>query len=171
MVNFQDQGNKRIAARPPFGQGYQMAKALGTLTLLSNGIPMLFMGQEYGETTPFYFDITDEYLNPQQYDLAATNATDNTRSWSRWIMGLRNDSAKGLQGDNNYQTVRIGNHTVAFTSGTGGSLFTLITFGTPNQQQNSAWLGLPSGSSYTEIFDSSWAAFQVEFEPERANGG
>ena len=45
---------QRIAARPPFGQG-PTAEAMGALTLLSNGVPMFFMGQEYGETTPFYF--------------------------------------------------------------------------------------------------------------------
>ena len=56
MVSEQDAGHKRIAARPPFGQGRQLAKALGTLTLLSNGVPMLFMGQETGETRPFSFD-------------------------------------------------------------------------------------------------------------------
>ncbi len=150
-----------------------MAKALGTLTLLSNGIPMLFMGHEYGETIPCYFDITNSYLNPQQYDLAAASATDNTRilAWFRQIMGLRNDPTKGLQGDSNYQSVQIGNRTVAFTCGTGGSLFTVVTFGTPNQQQNSAWLGLPPGCSYKEIFNSSWPAFQVELESEHTNGG
>jgi 1,4-alpha-glucan branching enzyme len=173
MVSFQDAGNKRIAARPPLGQGFQMAKALGTLTLLSNGIPMLFMGQEYGEVTPFYFDITDQYLNPQQFEVPAASATDNTRilAWFRQIMGLRNDPAKGLQGDSNYQSVQVGNRTVAFICGSYGSLFTVITFGTPNQQQNSAWLGLPSGHSYKEIFNSSWPAFQVEFEAEYSNGG
>ena len=56
MVSAQDKANQRIAARPLFGQGRQLAKALGTLTLLSNGVPMLFMGQEGGETTPFSFD-------------------------------------------------------------------------------------------------------------------
>ncbi len=56
MVSAQDPANLRIAARPPFGDGLQLAKALGTLTLLSNGIPMLFMGQEVGETAPFAFD-------------------------------------------------------------------------------------------------------------------
>jgi 1,4-alpha-glucan branching enzyme len=49
MVSAQDPANLRIAARPSFGDGLQLAKALGTLTLLSNGIPMLFMGQEVGE--------------------------------------------------------------------------------------------------------------------------
>jgi hypothetical protein len=88
MVSAQNPANLRIAARPPFGFGYQMAKAMGTLTLLSNGTPMLFMG-----------------------------------------------------------------------------------LGTPNQQQDSSWLGLPSGAAYKEIFNSSWPVFQVEFEQEHTNGG
>jgi hypothetical protein len=32
-------------------------------------------------------------------------------------------------------------------------------------------LGLPSGAAYKEIFNSSWPAFQVEFEQEHGNGG
>ena len=47
----------------------------------------------------------------------------------------------------------------------------VVTFGTENQQQDSGWLGLPSGSAYKEIFKSSWPLFQVEFEAERTNGG
>ena len=173
MVSAQDPGNKRIAARPPLGQGNQLAKAMGTLTLLSNGIPMLFMGQEVGETKPFSFDDEDQWLNPQQYDLPPVTATDNTRilSWFRQLMGLRNDPSKGLQGDANYQMVATGNRTVAFTCGLGQRLFVVVTFGTANQQQNTAWLGLPSGGPFKEIFNSSWPAFQVEFEPEQANGG
>jgi 1,4-alpha-glucan branching enzyme len=173
MVSAQNQSNQRIAARPPFGQGYLLAKALGALTLLTNGIPMLFMGQEYGETTPFYFGVDTQILNPQQYDKTGAGANDNTRilAWFRQIMGLRNDSSKGLQGDANFQVVAVGNRTVAFTCGAGCRLFAVITFGTPNQQQDSGWLGLPPGATYKEIFNSSWPAFQVAFESEHANGG
>ena len=84
-------------------------------------------------------------------------------------MGLRNDPAKGLRGDSNYQIVGIGNRTVAYQCGYG--LFAVVTFGTANQQQDSSWLGLPAGGSYKEIFNSSWPDFQVESEPERSNGG
>jgi 1,4-alpha-glucan branching enzyme len=173
MVSAQDPGNQRIAARPPFGQGFQLAKALGTLTLLSNGIPMLFMGQEVGETTPFSFDDQDSWLNPQQHDLPPASATDNTRvlAWFRQLMGLRNDPSQGFEGDSNYQVVATGNRTVAFTCGSGQALFVVVTFGTANQQQNTAWLGLPSGGPFTEIFNSSWPVFQVESEPEQTNGG
>jgi 1,4-alpha-glucan branching enzyme len=173
MVSAQDPGNKRIAARPPFGQGFQMAKALGTLTLLSNGVPMLFMGQEVGETLSFSFDNGGQALNPQQHDLAAASATDQTRilAWFRSLMGLRNDSSKGLQGNANYQVVGTGNRTVTFTCGAAQRLFVVITFDTPNQQQNSSWLGLPAGAAFKEIFNSSWPVFQVESEPESTNGG
>jgi hypothetical protein len=76
-----------------------------------------------------------------------------------------------LQGNANYQVVQTGNRTIAFTCGSNQSLFVVVTFGTPNQQQDSSWLGLPGGSAYKEIFNSSWPVFQVEFEPERTNGG
>ena len=108
IVSGQNPANKRIAARPPFGQGLQLAKALGTLTLLSNGVPMLFMGQEVGETRFFSFDNNGPVTNPQASDLPPTTATDQTRvlAWFRSIMGLRNDASKGLRGDGNYQVVR-----------------------------------------------------------------
>ncbi len=63
MVSGQDPLSIRIAARPPFGQGLRMAKALGALTLLSNGIPMLFMGQEVAETVAFSFDNNNQWIN------------------------------------------------------------------------------------------------------------
>jgi 1,4-alpha-glucan branching enzyme len=173
MVSGQDSLSVRIAARPPFGQGYKMAKALGALTLLSNCVPMLFMGQEVGETVAFSFDNNDQWINPQLYDLPPGKATDRTRilAWFRELMGLRNDPAQGFQGDANYQVVATGNRTVAFTCGAGQSLFAVVTFGTPDQRQDSGWLGLPAGATYKEIFNSSWPAFQVESEPEQTNGG
>lgn len=173
MVSAQDSANQRIAARPPFGQGFQMAKSLGIQTLLSNGIPMLFMGQEVGETQCFSFDNEGLVVNPQQHDLPPSSATDQTRilTWFRSLMGLRNDPSKGLQGNANYQVVGTGNRTVAFTCGDAQRLFVVVTFGTPDKQQNSAWLGLPGGIAFKEIFNSSWPDFQVECEPESANGG
>jgi 1,4-alpha-glucan branching enzyme len=173
MVSAQDAGNKRIAARPPFGFGLQLAKALGTLTLLSNGVPMLFMGQEVGETVPFSFDSSAPALNPQRYELPAGVTNDNTRvlAWFRQLLGLRNDPQQGLQGDANYQRVAIGHRTVAFSCGAQQCLFVVVTFGTANQQQDSSWLGLPAVSAYKEIFNSSWPAFQVASEPQQSNGG
>jgi len=173
MVSGQDSLSVRIAARPPYGQGYRMAKAMGALTLLSNGIPMLFMGQEVGETTAFSFGNNDQWINPQNQEFPPGGPTDTTRilAWFRQLMGLRNDPAKGLQGDANAQSVATGNRTVAFSCGSGQRLFAVITFGTPDQRQDSSWLGLPAGAAYKEIFNSSWPEFQVESEPSCSNGG
>jgi Alpha amylase, C-terminal all-beta domain len=115
----------------------------------------------------------NHWINPQQYDVAPGSASDNARilAWFRQLMGLRNDPSKGLQGDANYQVTAVGNRTVAFTCGAGQRIFVVVTFGTANQQQNSGWLGLPAGSAYKEIFNSSGPAFQVEIEPEQTNGG
>jgi 1,4-alpha-glucan branching enzyme len=171
MVSAQDSGNKRIAARPPFGQGLQMAKAFGALTILSNGVPMLFMGQEAGEVASFSFDANSPALNPQKYTGPnAPVANAHVLAWFCSLLGLRNDTAQGLQGDSNYQVVSVGHRTIAFTCGAAQSLFTVVTFGTADQSQDSGWLGLPGGSEYKEIFNSSWPAFATEFEPEHTNG-
>jgi 1,4-alpha-glucan branching enzyme len=171
-VSEQDPGDRRVAARPPFGMGYQLAKAVGAVVLLSRGVPMLFMGEEVAETLPFSFDNNGMVLNPQVNDLPAGSETDRTRvlSWFRSLMGLRNDPTKGLRGNESVQGVKTGRRTVAFTCGSGQSLFVVATFGTPDQRQDSSWLGLPDGSPYKEIFNSSWPAFAVESEPEHTNG-
>ena len=174
MVSAQDPANQRIAARPPYGTGLQLAKALGTLTLLSNGIPMLFMGQEVGESRAFAFDSSAPALNPQQYLAPAAAAPGDNAivlAWFRQLLGLRNDPGQGLQGDSNDEVVHVGDRTVAFTCGRAQSLFVVVTFGTPDQQQDSSWLGLPSGAVFKEIFNSSWPDIQVSSEPIGTNGG
>jgi 1,4-alpha-glucan branching enzyme len=173
MVSGQDQLNRRIAARPPYGQGYQMAKAAAALLLLSNGVPMLFMGQEVGDTRAFSFGNNDLMTNPQDSDLPPESATDQTRIlfWFRQLLGLRNDGYKGLRGDSNIMNIRRGHRTIACNCGNAGSLFVVVTMGTANQRQDSSWLGLPAGATYKEIFNSSWPAFHVESETEQSNGG
>jgi 1,4-alpha-glucan branching enzyme len=170
----QDNGNnKRIAARPPYRQGLQMAKSVGAAAILCNGVPMLFMGQEGGETRPFSFDNApgnpDGMLNPQQYTAGGGDPS-RVLAWFSSILGLRNNPSNGFRGDDTQQ-VRTGRKTIAFTRGPGERFLVICTFGTPDTSQDSGWLGLPSGKAYKEIFNSSWPAFAVEFEQERTNGG
>jgi 1,4-alpha-glucan branching enzyme len=138
----------------------------GNAMSVCNGVPMLFMGQEVGETIPFAFDSASPALNPQRYSQPPGKDNNNSRvlSWFCQLMGLRNDPNQGLQGDYNYQTVAVGHRTVAFACGLQQSLFVVVTFGTADQQQDSSWLGLPPQGEYKEIFNSSWPVFQVEFE-------
>ncbi|MDB5348524.1 MAG: 1,4-alpha-glucan branching protein [Schlesneria sp.] len=169
FVSGQEDSHQRIAKRPPFGLGFQLAKAFGALPLLSNGVPMLFMGQEVAETRFFSFDNNGPVTNPQAHVGAETDQT-RVLAWFSSLIGLRNDNQKGLRGDSNVMSVATGHRTLAFSCGAGRSLFVVVTFGTANQRQDSGWLGLPGGS-YKEIFNSSWPVFQVESEPERTNGG
>ncbi|HUI64370.1 MAG TPA: alpha-amylase family glycosyl hydrolase, partial [Bacteroidota bacterium] len=168
-VSGQDPGNKRIAARPPFGLGLRMGKAIGALVLLSNGVPLLFMGEEVAETRYFSFDNNGPVTNPQE--TAAVGDNKQVLGWFRALMGLRNDASKGLQGNDNNQVTRTGRRTVAFTCGAGQRLFAVVTFGTPDQRQDSSWLGLPGGSTYKEILNSSWPDYQAEGEIQFTNGG
>ncbi len=172
-VSEQDPADRRVAARPPFGLGFRMSKAVGAVVLLGRGIPMLFMGQEVAETRPFSSDNNGPVANPQVHDRPDSWADERSRvlAWYRSLMGLRNDPTKGLRGDDSAQVVRTGRRTLAFTCGRGQRLFVVATFGTPDRRQDSSRLGLPRGSTFKEIFNSSWSVFQVESEPEHTNGG
>jgi 1,4-alpha-glucan branching enzyme len=172
-VSEQDPADRRVAARPPLGLGLRMAKAVGTVVLLGRGIPMLFMGQEVGETRPFSWDDNGPAVNPQFHDLPDRWADDRARvlAWFRSLMGLRNDPSKGLRGDDSIQVAKTGRRTLAFTCGAGHGIFAVVTFGTPDRRQDSSRLGLPSGLTFKEIFNSSWPVYRVESEPEHANGG
>src|SRR5262249_61860741 len=113
----QPRADTRLAARPPFGLGFQLAKAVGTVALLGRGVPMLFMGQEVAETRPFSFDDNGPVVDPQVYDVSDGSATDQTRvlAWFRSLMGLRNDPIKGLRGNDSAQVVATGRRPLAFT--------------------------------------------------------
>ncbi len=170
MVSGQGWRRERIAARPPFGQGYQMAKACGALVLLAKGVPMLFMGQESGETQLFSFDQNGLIVNPQNFTDPASERG-RVFCWFKSLLGLRKDPAKGLRGDAGSMAMCIGRRTVAFRCGYDDSMVVVVTFGTPDQYQNTAWLGMPGNVTFNEIFNSSWPAFGMNGEPQCDNGG
>jgi hypothetical protein len=69
-------------------------KALGTLTILSIGVPMLFRGQglkkRWGETRYFSFDNHGPATNPQIHAPSPEAATNNGRvlDWFRSVTGF-----------------------------------------------------------------------------------
>ncbi len=133
-----DTAKNRIAAAEKFGNGRMMAKAIGAISLLAAGVPMLFMGQEAGETQPFLLGgtLTDPgFVMPlDTYEQAGTEQA-QVLTWFRDLMGLRNNAANGLQG-NDRQTTGQGFKTVAF-SRAGGQFFVIATLGTLNQAAES----------------------------------
>jgi 1,4-alpha-glucan branching enzyme len=163
---------KRIAATEAYGNGRLMAKAIGTVVLIAEGIPMIFMGEEASEVQPFTFGnsptIPGFTLDLNSYEQAGSEPL-QVLTWFRDLMGLRNNVSNGIRGNGN-QWTGIGNKTVAFACA-GGDFFVIATFGTNNQQQNLGWLNLPAGSAYKEIFNSSWPQYQVHAEALNSNGG
>jgi 1,4-alpha-glucan branching enzyme len=163
---------KRIAATEAWGNGRQMAKAIGTVTLLAEGIPMIFMGEEAAEDQPFTFGnsptIPGFTLRLDSYEQAGSEFL-QVLTWFRGLMGLRNNVSNGIRGNDNQWTGR-GDKTVAFARAS-GEFFVIGTFGTNTQQQNLGWLKLPAGSAYKEVFNSSWPQYQVHGEPLISNGG
>lgn len=163
---------QRIVRRESTGNGRAMGKAVGAVVVLAEGVPMLFMGEEAGEDQPFQFGMLS--TDPGYVlDLAAYEKPGDeparVLAWFHDLMGLRNDPSSGLRGASG-QAVGRGNKTVALSRAF-GRFFLVATFGTPDQQQNLGWLGLPSGAAYKEIFNSSWPQYQVHSEPVVDNGG
>ena len=163
---------KRIAATEVSGNGSQMAKAIGAVALLAEGVPMIFMGEEAAEVQPFTFGnlptIPGFTLRLDSYEQAGSEFL-QVLTWFRALMGLRNNVSNGIRGNDNQWTGR-GDKTVAFARAY-GEFFVTATFGTNTQQQNLAWLNLPAEVAYKEIFNSSWPQYQVHAEPLISNGG
>jgi hypothetical protein len=59
---------------------------------------------------------------------------------------------------------------LAFARGQAGDYFVLLNFSGWSGWKSLANLGLPAGS-YRERWNSTWPAFQVEWEDEHTNGG
>jgi 1,4-alpha-glucan branching enzyme len=163
---------QRIARREAWGYGRQMAKVVGTVTLLSKGVPMLFMGEEAAEDRPFALNMLASdpafVLRLDEYEQPGSESA-NVLTWFRHLMGLRRNPDNGLRGDG-WQALGSGRKTVAFSRAE-GRYFVIATFGTPDTQQDLGWLNLPAGSAYKEIFNSSWPQYQVHAEPNVDNGG
>ncbi len=166
-VSDQKKWKQRIVKRESYGHGRRMAKAIGTAAILAKGIPMLFMGEEAGEDEPFHFG-EETYLNLDKYE-KSNSEMHRIYTWFQHMMGLRKNPDNGFRGDDD-QSVRSSHKTIAFTRGW-GRFFVICTFGTPDTRQNVGWLGLPPSTPYKEIFNSTWPAYRVDSETERANGG
>jgi 1,4-alpha-glucan branching enzyme len=84
---------KRIAATEKWGNGRQMAEAVGTVALLAEGIPMLFMGEEAAEDQPFTFGndptMLGFTLRLDSYEAPGSEFL-QVLTWFRDLMGLRN---------------------------------------------------------------------------------
>ena len=165
----QTEAERRVAARGPWGTGMRMAKACGALSLLARGVPMFFMGAEAGETRPFTFDAQSAAPLPLDAYEQADTENGKVLAWYRALLGLRKNWSNGF-GSDDTPFIGKGNRTVAFTRD-GGRFFVVVTLGTSDRRQDLGWLGLPQGSAYKEIFNSTWPDYQVDHDDPASNGG
>jgi 1,4-alpha-glucan branching enzyme len=158
--------NDRIAQIGGFGRGLRLNKVAAAATLMSCGIPLLFMGEEAGETRQFRFDADDTLdLDVYESDEAATRV----RRWWQELFALRRNNPK-IQGPAPLQVHWVEGSLVAFSRGGNHEFFVILNCSPDAVTRSLGHMNLP-GASYKELWNSSWPAFQVEWEDEHANGG
>jgi 1,4-alpha-glucan branching enzyme len=174
----------RIAKRARDGKGWEMSQLSATATILGRGIPMIFMGQESGETMQFGQD--DGKLpahSPGAYDpgtggswwddrLKLTDYESDTgrskiRHWFQKMFDIRRGSLNSFsQGDIQVAHIHNDDGIMAFTRDHGKYLIVLNFKG-------KAWDNYYVGVSgrYQELANTSWPAFNLSASPEKTRGG
>ncbi len=174
----------RVAKRGREGKGWEMSQISAIGTILAQGIPMIFMGQEGGESMQFGQD--DSKLpaqNPGAYDPGtgttwwddripvSTYETDpgrnKVRLWFQKMFDIRaGDLGRFAHGDIQITHIHNANGIMAFTRDNGKYLIVL------NFKENS-WQHYDVGVSglYQELANTSWPVFNLGGYPEKTRGG
>jgi 1,4-alpha-glucan branching enzyme len=148
------------------GRGLRINKVAAAATLLSRGIPMLFMGQEAGESRQFSKDTPD----PLPLDIYETDVNrKRVRLWWKTIFDLRRHNPR-VQGPAPIDVHYVDGLVIAFSRGEAKDYFIVLNFGDGEITQNLGVMNLPGGT-YQERWNSTYPAFQVEWENEFRNWG
>lgn len=174
----------RIAKRGRDGKGWEMNQLAAAGTILGRGIPMLFMGQEAGETMQFGQDNGqlpahrpaahdpgtgatwwDDRLPLDAYE--ADPGRTKVRSWTKKMLEIRRGDLGRLAGsDIEITHIHNDNGVVAF-SRDGGKYVVVLNF------KNGSWDHYDIGvrGRYQELANTSWPAFNLAGYPEKTRGG
>lgn len=169
----------RIARRGRDGKGWEMDQVAAAGTIFGRGIPMIFMGQEAGESMQFgqnddklrdYNPGTghtwwDDRLDLHAYENDAGRK--KVRDWYRKLLDIRkSDSELLAMSSIDIQHIHDDNGVAAFTRD-GGKYLVVLNF-----KQNS-WDRYNVGLSgnYREIANTSWPAFNLGSYTERTRHG
>ncbi|MEW6619897.1 MAG: alpha-amylase family glycosyl hydrolase [bacterium] len=157
----------RIARVGADFKGYNMCKIAATATLMARGIPMLFMGQESGESKQFKVD-NDDVLDLDDYE-KDINKT-KIREWTKAMIALRKNNPFIQNGaDLTIKYTYNQDKIIAFTRG-GDKYFVVMNFGGWHGYRYLGEMNLPYGD-YKEIYNSTWPYYAFDFEDEHTNGG
>jgi 1,4-alpha-glucan branching enzyme len=174
----------RIAKRGRDGKGWEMNQLAAAGTILGRGVPMLFMGQEAGETMQFGQDNDklparspgahdpgtgsnwwDDRLALDAYE--ADPGRSKLRAWTRRMLEIRRGDLGRLAGsDVEITHIHNDNGVVAFTRD-GGKYVVVLNF------KNGSWDRYDIGvrGRYQELANTSWPAFNLGGYPEKTRGG
>jgi 1,4-alpha-glucan branching enzyme len=154
----------RIARRGRAGKGWEMDQIAGAGTVLARGIPMLFMGEESGESKQFSQN-SDDRLPLTAYE------TDPGRNkvrgwWQRMFDIRRGDLGRFAWGNFTLTHLNDANGIIAFTRD-GGKYLVVLNF------KGGDWAHYDVGvrGRYQELANTSWPAFNLGNYTERTRGG
>ena len=145
----------RIALVARDGRGLEMAQIGVTGTLMFRNIPMLFMGQEAGETAQFHIDAWDDRIPLDDYE--ADPDPSKVLAWTTRMIEIRRDDPDVLSREAlDILHVHDGNGVAAF-SRAGGAYLVVLNFGP---------LAFPSydvgaQGSYRILASTAWPEFRV----------
>ena len=155
----------RIAKRGRDGKGWEMNQISLAGTVLSRGTPMVFMGQEGGETAQFHIDWWDDRLPLSTYQ---TNISQKkVLDWYKKMNEIRSaDLATFATGDSWVTHIHNNNGVAAFTRA-GSKYIVVMNFG-PTTWWN---YNIGISGSYREVANTSWSIYNIGGVPEASRGG
>lgn len=155
----------RIAKRGRDGKGWEMNQLSLAGTVMARGTPMVFMGQEAGETTQFHIDWWDDRLDLDNYE--SNQGRQKILHWYQKLNQIRRDDLENLSQGNSWVThIHNDNGIAAFTRADGEYLVVLNFKGNTYFNYNVGVSG-----NYRELANTSWPEFNLNNVPTATRGG
>ena len=154
----------RIARRGRDGKGWEMSQVSLAGTILARGTPMVFMGQEGGETTQFHIDWWDDRLPLDDYE---TNvARKKILDWYKKLNEIRGTALINFSSGNSLVTHIHNNNGIAAFTRDDSNYVVVMNFG------SNTYFNYDIGVSgfYREIANTSWSEYNLAGVTEASRG-
>lgn len=145
----------RIAKRGRDGKGWEMNQLSLTGTIMARGTPMVFMGQEAGESKQFHIDWWSDRLPLGTYE---TNpAQKKILDWYKKLNEIRNDDLLTFASSNSWISHIHNNNGIAAFTRADSKYVVVMNF------SSATWFNYDVGISgnYREIANTSWDDFNI----------
>ncbi len=154
----------RIAKRGRDGKGWEMNQISLAGTIMGRGMPMVFMGQEAGETRQFHIDWWADCLNLADYEANAGRA--KILAWYKALNAIRNADKTILSESNSVvRYIHDIDGVFAFARGNNDYLIVMNFRGATRTNYNIGISGY-----YREVANTSWPEFNLGGVPEASRG-